>query len=75
MLDRRMLDIAFHIAKTTKILAELNADKSIEGISRYENILELLNGIKEFVEEDTVRDGEDFLMIEASVRISRILPC
>ena len=61
MLDKKnAYDIAFHIAKTTKILAELNADKSIEGISRYENILELLNGIKEFVEEDTVRDGEDF---------------
>lgn len=61
MLDKKnAYDIAFHIAKTTKILAELNADKSIEGISRYENILELLNGIKEFVEEDTVSDGEDF---------------
>ncbi|OUW85910.1 MAG: ATP-dependent DNA helicase [Saprospirales bacterium TMED214] len=61
MLDKKnAYDIAFHIAKTTKILAELNADKSIEGISRYENILELLNGIKEFVEEDTVQDGEEF---------------
>ena len=61
MLDKKnAYDIAFHIAKTTKILAELNADKSIEGFSRYENILELLNGIKEFVEEDTVQDGEEF---------------
>ena len=34
MLDKKnAYDIAFHIAKTTKILAELNADKSIEGLA------------------------------------------
>ncbi len=42
-------DIAHHIAKTSGLLHELHNDKTVEGISRYENIQELLNGIKEFL--------------------------
>lgn len=51
-------DLAAHIGKTTKLLGELYNDKTVEGISRYENIQELLNSIKEFVEEDEVRGDE-----------------
>ncbi len=47
-------DLAAHIGKTTKLIAELYNDKTVEGISRYENIQELLNSIKEFVEDDEV---------------------
>lgn len=43
-------DLAFMIADTTGILKELHYDKSPENISRYENIQELLNAIKEFTE-------------------------
>jgi len=43
-------DVAEHIAKSSGILKDLYADKSPEGVSRYENIQELLNGIKEFSE-------------------------
>lgn len=46
-------DIASQVAKSTGILKTLNEDKTVEGISRYENVVELLNGIKEFVEDDT----------------------
>ena len=46
-------DIAMHIARSTNLLKALNEDKTIEGISKYENVVELLNGIKEFVEDDT----------------------
>lgn len=53
-------DVAFHIAKTTNILKEMYNDKTVEGVSRYENIQELLNGIKEFVEDDEVIEGEEF---------------
>lgn len=45
-------DLAMHVAKQTGILKTLFDDKSIEGVSRYENITELLNGIQEFVEDD-----------------------
>ena len=43
-------ELAEHIAKSTGLLGELYADKSPEGLSRFENIQELLNGIKEFTE-------------------------
>lgn len=46
-------DIAAEIARSTQILKTLNDDKTVEGMSRYENIVELLNGIKEFVENDS----------------------
>lgn len=50
-------DVAMHIARQTTLLKVLHDDKTVEGISRYENIVELLNGIKEFVEdEDTEGD-------------------
>jgi DNA helicase-2/ATP-dependent DNA helicase PcrA len=52
-------ELASHIGKTTKLVAELYNDKTIEGVSRYENIQELLNSIKEFVEEDVVQENEE----------------
>ena len=45
-------DLAMHIMRSTSLLKLLNEDKTIEGISKYENLSELLNGIKEFVEDD-----------------------
>lgn len=46
-------EVAMHVARQTQLLKTLNEDKTVEGISRYENLVELLNGIKEFVEDDT----------------------
>ena len=43
--------LAESIAKDSKLLKELDNDKTPEGISRYENIQELLNAIKEFIEK------------------------
>jgi len=56
-------DTAMHIAQHSGILKELYEDKSVEGLSRYENIQELLNGIKEFSErEDLEEKGLDIFM-------------
>jgi DNA helicase-2/ATP-dependent DNA helicase PcrA len=44
-------ETASHIATSSGILKELYDDKTPEGLSRYENIQELLNGIKEFCEK------------------------
>ena len=49
-------DVAYHVAKSSGILKELYEDRTVEGISRYENIEELLNGIKEFSELRDVND-------------------
>ena len=46
-------DLAMHIARQSTLLKILHDDKTVEGISRYENIVELMNGIKEFTEDDT----------------------
>lgn len=51
-------DLAMHIAKQTTLLKTFHEDKTIEGISRYENIVSLLNGIKEFTEDDTREDAK-----------------
>ena len=50
-------DLAMHIAKSSGLLKDLDADKTPEGISRQENVKQLLSGIKEFV--DTEPESED----------------
>ena len=54
---------ASHIASNSGLLKELWDDRSIEGISRYENVQELLNSIKEFIdnEENEEKNLNDFL--------------
>ena len=49
-------EAAKFIAKNSGMLEELYADKSIEGLSRYENMQELLNGIKEYVDDPERED-------------------
>jgi DNA helicase-2/ATP-dependent DNA helicase PcrA len=46
-------NLALHVAKQTGLLKTLGEDKTVEGISKYENVVELLSGIQEFVEDDT----------------------
>lgn len=46
--EREAYDVAKTVAEKTGILKDLYNDKSPEGLSRYENIQELLNGIQEF---------------------------
>ncbi len=56
-------EAALHIAQHSGLLKDLYEDKSVEGLSRYENIQELLNGIKEFSErEDIEAKGLDVFM-------------
>lgn len=43
-------EVASSIAKQSGLLRELYEDKTIEGLNRYENVQELLNAIKEYVD-------------------------
>jgi DNA helicase-2/ATP-dependent DNA helicase PcrA len=54
-------ELGSKIASSSGLLRDLHADKSPEGVSRYENIQELLNGLKEFVEDVA---GEDEVIDE-----------
>ena len=54
-----------HVARSTGILKDLFSDKTPEGISRYDNIQELLNAMKEFSDgagDDAPRTLPDFLI-------------
>ncbi len=50
-------DVAMEMAKESGILKELNNPESHEDQTKFENVEELLNGIKEFVDEN---DDSDF---------------
>lgn len=49
-------DAASTIAKQSGLLRELYEDKTIEGLNRYENVQELLNAIKEYVDNPENED-------------------
>ncbi|MFY7826489.1 MAG: ATP-dependent helicase [Flectobacillus sp.] len=49
-------EIASHVAKASGLLKELHEDKTVEGLSRYENVQELLNSIKQFVDNSETED-------------------
>lgn len=52
-------DLAIIVGKSTQIVKELFNDKTTEGLARYENVQELLNSIKEFIETPmNEEDGE-----------------
>ena len=44
-------DTVAHVAKSVGLIKVLGEDKTPEGVTRYENVQELLNGIKDFSEQ------------------------
>ncbi|MDT8394614.1 MAG: 3'-5' exonuclease [Bacteroidales bacterium] len=56
--SRNAFDLGKHIAQSSGILKDLYEDKTPEGLSRYENIEELLNAIKDFTGQE-VQANED----------------
>lgn len=60
---KNAFELAKLIAHSSGIMRDLNEDKTPEGISRYENIEELLNAIKEFSDKPKeLLPGEDTSM-------------
>lgn len=53
MKSKNAYEIAEYVAKQSTLLKTLYEDKTVEGVSKYENLVELLNSIKEFTEDDT----------------------
>ncbi len=56
-------DIATSIARNTGIVSELQNDRTPEGVSRHENIQELLNAIKDFTENAKEEDKDSSLTV------------
>jgi DNA helicase-2/ATP-dependent DNA helicase PcrA len=55
---KNAFELAKLIASSSGILKELYADRTPEGVSRHENIEELLNAIKDFTEKKSDTDDE-----------------
>lgn len=49
-------EVVSSIAKGSGLLRDLYEDKTIEGLNRYENVQELLNAIKEYVDNEETSD-------------------
>jgi len=50
--EMEAFDLAYSIASSTGLIQELSHDKTPEGISRIQNLEELLNGVREFTENE-----------------------
>jgi DNA helicase-2/ATP-dependent DNA helicase PcrA len=57
--EQDAFEVATYIAKQSGLFRELQSDKTPEGISKYENLQELLNGIKDFVEQENQKPEEE----------------
>lgn len=55
---KNAFDVAFIIGKSTSFIKELLNDKTTEGLSKYQNVEELLNSIKEFTDTPANEEGE-----------------
>ncbi len=66
--NKNAYEVAVHVGKQTNIVKELFNDKSTEGVARYENIQELLNSIKEWVDtqQNLSQIDEDGTLVETS---------
>jgi DNA helicase-2/ATP-dependent DNA helicase PcrA len=49
-------EVANHVAKASGLMRELYEDKTVEGLARYQNLQELLNAIKQFVDSEENED-------------------
>jgi DNA helicase-2/ATP-dependent DNA helicase PcrA len=57
--EKNAYDVAVQVGKHTNFIKELFNDKSTEGLARYENVQELLNSIKEWVDDQQNRSQID----------------
>lgn len=56
--EKNAYEVANQVGIHTQLVKELFADKTSEGVARYENIQELLNSIKEWTEVPDNEEGE-----------------
>ena len=55
--EMEAFDLAYTIVNEAGIIRDLKSDQAPENVSRYENVEQLLNGIKDFT-DDSEREGE-----------------
>ena len=58
---KNAFDTANQVVKTTRLLRDIESEGTPEAISRVENVQELLNGIRDFIEEQNQKEEDDSL--------------
>ncbi len=58
---KNAFEIAEFVVQKTRLIQDLESEGTPEGVSRVENIQELLNGLKDFIEEQKENDADDSL--------------
>ena len=66
--NKNAYEVAMHVGKQTNIVKDLFTDKTTEGLARYENIQELLNSVKQWVDDSQNRSqiDEDGIVIQVA---------
>ena len=54
--EKDAYEVASHVAKASGLVKELYEDKTVEGLARYQNVQELLNAVKQFVDDEENED-------------------
>ncbi|NQW41891.1 MAG: exodeoxyribonuclease V subunit gamma [Bacteroidetes bacterium] len=62
-------EVAEYIAKQSTLLKTLYDDKTVEGVSRHENLMALLNAIKEFTEDDMSEEEKNLATFIQSIAL------
>ncbi len=55
---KNAFDVADYVIKKTQVLKDIERDNTPEAVSKVENVQELLNGIKDFIEEQKDKDED-----------------
>ena len=56
--NKNAFEVAEYVIKKTQVIKELEKDAAPEAVSRVENVQELLNGIKDFIEEQKEKEED-----------------
>lgn len=59
--SKNAFEVADLVVKQTRLIRDLESDGTPEGVSKVENVQELLNGIKDFIEEQKQKEEDDSL--------------
>ncbi len=62
-------EVSEYVAKQSTLLKTLYDDKTVEGVSRHENLMAFLNAVKEFTEDDTSEDEKNLATFIQSIAL------
>ncbi|MFC2187138.1 ATP-dependent helicase [Peijinzhouia sedimentorum] len=70
--EKDAYEASMEIAKGSSILKELYSDRTVEGLNRYENVQELLNSIKEFVDNPETENKDLTAFLQEIALVSSV---